>query len=292
MTVSQPGGPATRVREIDRPPDEALRLAAQAAKRVRERATPVRIRFIERVMPDDAPPPLALLLRGGRGGEVRLKLLLALLWLGAGGQHDVQFPPHSYAALLGLPDRYGNGARRVNDAINWLRDHRFITVDRVPGQSPKITLLSELGTGRTYVVPGRAPKDPATGKATPENIYVQLPVTFWTKGWVAVLSTAATAMLLVLLLLERQALPVMMKRFAQGDELGVWVSPAEAIRRFDLSEDTRSRGFRELQRHGLVIVGRQRVHGDFERRRLRNVYTFFGFVLDAGPKGLRTDSGA
>ena len=48
MTVSQPGGPATRVREIDRPPDEALRLAAQAAKRVRERATPVRIEALDK----------------------------------------------------------------------------------------------------------------------------------------------------------------------------------------------------------------------------------------------------
>ena len=203
ISMSHPDRAATRAREFRRPSDEALRVAAQAAKRARDRATPVRIRFIERAQPEDPPPPLARVIRGGLGGEVRLKLLLALLWLGAGGQHDVQFPAHTYAALLGLPDRYTNGARRVNDALNWLRDHAFITIERVAGHEPKITLLSELGNGRPYVVPGQAPKDPETDKATLDNIYVRLPVAFWTKGWAATLSGPATAMLLVLLLLER-----------------------------------------------------------------------------------------
>lgn len=281
--MSHPDRAATRAREFRRPSDEALRVAAQAAKRARDRATPVRIRFIERAQPEDPPPPLARVIRGGRGGEVRLKLLLALLWLGAGGQHDVQFPAHTYAALLGLPDRYTNGARRVNDALNWLRDHAFITIERVAGHEPKITLLSELGNGRPYVVPGQAPKDPETDKATLDNIYVRLPVAFWTKGWAATLSGPATVMLLVLLLLERTPARVLMQRWADGDELGVWVSPDQAIRRFDLSEDTRSRGFRELVRHGLVFVDRQRVHGDFEWRRVRNVYMLVADAMDHAP---------
>ena len=286
--MPHPDRAATRAREFGRPSEEALRIAAQAAKRVHGRTTPVRIRFIERAQPDadDPPPPLARVIRGGRGGEVRLKLLLALLWLGAGGQHDVQFPAHSYAALLDLPDRYGNGARRVNDALNWLRDHAFITIERKPGQTPKITLLSELCNGGPYVVPGKATKDPATKKATPDNIYIQLPVAFWTKGWAATLSGPATAMLLVLLLLERSQdtdLDRLLQRLAEGDKPGVWVSPDRAIRRFDLSEDTRSRGFRELAQHGLVSIDRQRVHGDFEGVRVRNVYMLLRSALDLEP---------
>ncbi len=175
--------------------------------------------------------------------------------------------PYSFAALLGLPEQFGKGARRVNDALNWLRDHAFITLERTPGKEPKVTLLSELGDGRPYLVPGRAAKNRKTGKATPDNLYIQLPVGFWTDGLAATLSGRATAMLLVLLLLER----------SPGDKFGdLWASPGEALRRFDLSEDTRYRGFRELAQHGLVMVDRQPVRGDLEARRarrVRNVYT-------------------
>jgi hypothetical protein len=68
------------------------------------------------------------------------------------------------------------------------------------------------------------------------------------------LSAAATAMLLVLLVLERSSRGVMAQRLLQEDAPGVWVSPDQAIHRFDLSEDTRSRGFRELERQGLVMT--------------------------------------
>jgi hypothetical protein len=273
-----PGPPAAKVHGLREPSDETYQLAARASKRAHARATPVRIRFIERAQAEDPPPPLARLLRGGRGGEVRLKVLLALLWLGSGGDHVVRFPAHSFAGLLGLPDRYVNGARRVNDALNWLRDHDFIAIQRVPGREPKITLRSELGTGDPYVVPARAPKNPTTGKATADNVYVQLPVSYWTRGWAVKLSGSATAMLLVLLLLERSARGRPAER--ELEQPGVWVSPDEAVRRFDLSEDTRSRGFGELRRHGLVLVARQPVNADFGWRRVRNVYTLFQPVMD------------
>ena len=62
---------------------DALDYAEIVARRVHGRAAPVRRLFVERALPD-SPPPLATLLRGGRGGEVRLKLYLSILWFAGG----------------------------------------------------------------------------------------------------------------------------------------------------------------------------------------------------------------
>lgn len=213
---------------------------------------------------------MAQLLRGGRGGQVRLKLLLALLWLGGGQDHEVNFPAHSFARLLDLEDPPGRGARRVNDALNWLHGHRLIKLTRNPGHPATVKLLDETGTGLPYAIPARALADPESGRASPANVYIKLPAAFWTRGWAATLSAPAIAMLLVLLVLEREN--------NRSDDL--WVSPGEAKRRFDLSEDTRSRGFKDLEACGLITVGRQPVHADFDWTRVRNVYTLWTFLLD------------
>lgn len=251
--------------------DEAWEAADAAARRVKRRLTPVRVRFVRRADPFQSPPPLARMLRGGRGGEVRLKSYLALLWLAGGGrEHTVRFTARTYASLLGLHNPAVSGARRVNDALCWLEREQFITVARRPGHEPLITLLSDAGTGTPYVPPGAAEKDWASGKAEPDNVYVKLPPTFWTGGWAAALPGPALAMLLVTLDLRQRR---------------SWVSPREFALRYDLSEDTRSRGFAALRAAGLVDVGKQPVSRDrdgFEWRRVRNTYTFQPSVLDMG----------
>jgi hypothetical protein len=54
---------------------------------------------------------------------------------------------------------------------------------------------------------------------------------------------------------------------------GLWFSPGQADLRFGLSEDTRSKGLRELRAAGLITAHRQPVAADtFDFQRLRNVY--------------------
>src|SRR5580698_2726011 len=60
--------------------------------------------FVRRENTPEAVPPLALLLRGGQGGEVRLKLYLTMLLLAVQPPFDIRdsFPAGSWAAALGL----------------------------------------------------------------------------------------------------------------------------------------------------------------------------------------------
>lgn len=58
----------------------------------------LRINFVEAT--SDQPQPLARLLRGGRGGAVRLKLYMAMLWMAAKEPHDVTFPDRAWAELF------------------------------------------------------------------------------------------------------------------------------------------------------------------------------------------------
>jgi hypothetical protein len=253
---------------VELPSPDALAAAQALARRNHGRAAQVRRLFVER---DNTtrPTPLALTLRGGRGGQVRLKTYLSMLWLAAAPPHDASYPARAWATLLDLPDPSGNGARRVNDAIAWLGKHNFLDIEFRPGHPNRVTLLDESGDdsrGR-YRVPGAAYNKAKARKADVDVLakhrYVQLPATFWTSGWLAVLSGPAVAMYLVLLA-EQAGHP-------EGREL--WFSPDAARLRYVLSEDTRSRGLDELRRAGLVAVRRRPVATDiFDVQRFRNVY--------------------
>jgi hypothetical protein len=252
---------------VRRPTPEVLVAAEAVARRNKGRPAQLRRSFIER---EDVqqPTPLARMIRGGRGGTVRLKLYLSILWLAAAPPHDVAYPARAWATLLGLPDPGGRGARRINDAISWLEEQRFLTVEAVPGHPNRLTLLEESGTGRRYRVPGAAYSKGKKREIKPEVLerhrYVKIPPEFWTSGWLATLSASGVAMLLVLLA-EKSG------RSYYSDD--VWLSPDVARMRYVLSEDTRGAGLDELRRAQIVTVKRRSVGGDvFDRRRFRNVY--------------------
>jgi hypothetical protein len=156
----------------------------------------------------------------------------------------------------------------VRDAIVWLERRSFIRLERAPGRPAKVFLQREDGTDRRYVIPAKAPKDKSTGKLHESDWYVRLPASFWTNGWSASLSTAAISILLVMLVLAR----------AGGEWF--WISPAEARRRFALSEDTWTRGTAELRKVGLIEVGRQTVSEEFGWKRVRNRYALDLSALD------------
>lgn len=132
------------------------------------------------------------------------------------------------------------------------------------GQPNRITLLDEGGRGVAYRLPGDAyNKARGTGEEW-RHRYIQIPDTLWTNGWLATLSGAALAMLLVLFgeLGQRDA-----------TKTDIWFSPSRAQKIYGLSEDTRSKGLRELRTAGLITARKRAVSRDvLDFRRLRNTY--------------------
>jgi len=248
------------------PTPAALNAAEALSKRNHGRKTQLRRLFVERT-DVVAPTPLARMLRGGRGGHVRLKAYLSMQWLAAAPPHDFSYPSRAWATLLDLNDPATAGARRISDAVGWLEANNFVTIETIPGHPNRITLLNEAGTGRRYTVPGSAYSKAKTRKAEPEVLqrhrYIQIPAQFWTSGWMATLSGTAIAMYLVLLCEQGGD--------SEGREL--WLSPDLARKRYCLSDDTRSAGLNELRRAGLTTVFRRPIASDvFDVQRYRNVY--------------------
>lgn len=261
----------------------SLEYAEDVARRVDKRSVPVRNGFVERLDPaatNDAP--LAVLMRGGQGGAVRLKLLLAMLWFSVRPPHETSYPARGWAGLLGLDEYETNGARRVTAAIEWLETNALVRVVRQPGVPSKVFLLDERATGKAYKLPFKAleAKRAAGGEESRDDYYLTLPVDFFTRGWLAVLSAPAVAMLLVMVLEAKYS----------GRMTGLWHSPAQAKARFGLSQDTRTAGLQELEKYGIVDRRTRPVSpGVFDMKRRRNIYDLHVEQLFADPGQPRPD---
>lgn len=192
-------------------------------------------------------PPLARLIQGGRGGEVRLKLYLCITMMATGKPYDLRAnpTPSRWARLLALPPN--TGARRVSANLKWLDDNEYISLQPRAGLPPMITLLSAHGDGGEYV------------RASEEGRYVGVPIEFWTLGWVLDLSPTGIALLLVLMEL-------------QGGYKEPRYAPRYRRLEYGISSDTWTRARKELASHGLLAVHRVPQGGDFDYRRLRNTY--------------------
>ncbi len=224
-------------------------------------------------------PPLAGLLSGtgsggggGRGGHVRAKLYVSLLWVAAKSPYTVSRPARAWAALLGLPDPETSGVRRVQQALRDLQDRKFIELEDRGGQPSLITMLSETGTGRPFVPAPEAYNDAQVKKKSPRILarhqYFRVPSALWTEGHISQLSGAGFAMLLALLSEVR----------GQAPEQGVWFSPDRAKARFGFAASTRREGLDQLRDLGLVhtttrSVSERGTYIDFARRRNVHVVT-------------------
>jgi hypothetical protein len=204
------------------------------------------VRFVRAELP---PPPLVQMLRGGQGGEIRLKLYLTLTLLATKPPHRItrEISARTWAEMLGVPDPEVNGARRVRDALTWLHEHHFVKVDRHQGRPPQMQLLDPVGSGGAY----RRPSTP----------WVSLPVSYWTEQWITRLSGTATALLIILIDLTsgKRRLPV---QSLTGEEK----------RRYGLSADSWTRATAELVGQGLITVGRSTAGRGLEWKRNRNTY--------------------
>jgi hypothetical protein len=205
-------------------------------------------------------PPLSRLVggkRGGRGGEVRLKVYLCLTLVAVRRPYDIRdISPRAWARALGLPDPNGSGARRVSDALDWLRDAKLIELRRHSGGSPTVKLLSPTGDGGEYSWRGG-------------GRYLRLPLGFWTEEWITRLSATAIALLLVVLEMQGGRKP----------DKRPWIAGPDKGR-YGLSDDTWARARKELEAAGLLTVERA-MHGeDFDVMKLRNTYWIDADRLD------------
>jgi hypothetical protein len=214
--------PAQRLTILTRLPSATSKTMLQSlVTRSKRSVVPFELGFVRRSVDEASlpPPPLARMLRGGRGGEVRLKLYMSIQLIAVSHPYNVTRSASSWAALLSLPDRGVNGARRVNDAIRWLEQHQLIRVERRRGGPPEVINLRQLGTGDPYVRP------------PPRAGYINVPVSFWKNGWIVTLSPAAIAMWLITNEMQH----------GRNSPDDVWVSPLIAKERYDLSDDTRTK---------------------------------------------------
>lgn len=277
QNMANAGQPAADVRT----PSATAMHAAESAGRRAKKDAPVRHRFFQRDQVGEPDPPLARVLRGargGRGGDVRLRLYLSMLWL-VRDDSTLSYPARSWAALLGLDEPETKGARRIKDALVWLSENRFVDMRRLAGHDSQIQLLDDAGSGQRYELPGaaynrlRAQSAEAKAKA---HLYTRMPAALWTNGWLSLLSGSAIGMLLILMYESQRAqMPT------------VWISPSLADLRYGLSEDTRSKGVLQLEQAGLVHTHRRAVAPDaFDYRKFRNVYELRTEVLMQGPASL------
>ncbi len=253
----------------------AQEFAASLGARRRDAGAPVRTVFVA----DEGVqrPPLARLLSGpeggggGRGGQLRAKLYVSLLWVAAKEPYTVVRPARAWAALLGLPDVETNGVRRVQEALRDLQERRFIALEDRGGYPSVVTLLNETGDGSPFTPAPEAHNSLLQKKAgeavLAQHRYFRVPTKVWTEGHIAQLTGPGFAMLLALLSENRGQ-----------DKPGVWFSPGRARERFGVADSTRRDGLRQLQQLGLVdtskrVISERGTYIDFARRRNVHVIT-------------------
>jgi hypothetical protein len=259
-TVPPPATSASSFRT--RPSDLTLQVAEGFAERGGDHPAQLREFFI-RSRGGDGETPLATVLRGGRGGAVRLKLFLSILFVSKWSPHETAYPSQTWAELLGLEDPQGKGARRIADAIGWLEAHDLLAVQRRAGWPMVLTPMNESMNKEPY----RRPWDD-------DDYYRQIPVSFWTKGWIEILSGPAVAVFLVLL--HQHGTPAA----APHD---IWLSAKLRAASYGISEDTMGRGIAELKFHDIISVRRRPQGTRFDYTRLRNIYRLNLDALDRGP---------
>ncbi|MGW6983671.1 hypothetical protein ACWGE1_30220 [Streptomyces sp. NPDC054932] len=224
---------------------ESLRkAAAKAARSGNVSFSPSFVRSFEA----DGPPPLARLIQGGRGGEVRLKTYLSIVMMATAAPFDVKRPPtpQAWSRLLLLPKE--SGPRRIANNIKWLSEKGFIELGPRRGYAPcAIQLLSMDGKGGEFE------------RASLMGRYVGVPIQFWTNGWILALS--ATAIALLFALLE-----------SQGGHATPRYVTKDRRESYGISHNSWTEGRKELERHKFLTVTRVPQGSDFDYQRLRNSY--------------------
>lgn len=231
------------------PSSQATYLLEQAVLRSKRTVGIQLMPTFVRISPPATWSPLGKMLRGGRGGEVRLKLYLTMILVATRKPHEItdEIPASVWAEMLDLSEPKTVGARRVSDALQWLQTNRYVLLDSKRGRPPKIALLSVSGDGTPY--------------ARGQGQYISVPLDLWQHHWITNLSGRSVALLLILLDLQGGRTP--------GDPPSL---TANRRKRYDVSDDTWKRAQDELVSAGLLHVDPRKTGDIFEVRRVRNTY--------------------
>lgn len=232
-------------------------------------SAPIRSAFVRDLTGGQQPTCLSRLVgMRGRGGEVPLKLLIALIWRSASPPFDTRISARKWAELLGLSDAAHLGARRVTDGFQTLAGLNLIDIEKRRGEASIITLLEESGTGAEYTLPkGRG------------DLYFHIPAQLWLTGKIQLLSAPAIGMLMA----------VLAELDPKDPQRHVWWSTKVFPQRIGLSPSSRSRGTKELIEAGLLEVKRVPIpttanRTSFSEERVRTLYIPTGDALPAATK--------
>jgi hypothetical protein len=251
---------------------------ARAFGQRRGAGAPVRRDFLDR--PEGGNSPLSLLLSGanasrgggGRGGRLRVALVLTLLWRLAKSPHTTIRPARYWAELLQLEEPDKAGARAVRSTLLELERRGFVRTEaRGPGKVPEIILMDESLRGIDYKLPYlQAMEEGDAG----DTSYFRVPESFWSTGLCTKLSGAGLAMYLIA-----------MSRAGWGNQPSFWLSPTQFRAQYGLGDSTRKKGLRELVdleviTHELRSIDRDG-HAGY-RRFQRSVYTVAAAYRVAG----------
>uniref|UniRef100_UPI003F495E7C hypothetical protein n=1 Tax=Amycolatopsis sp. CA-082387 TaxID=3239918 RepID=UPI003F495E7C len=256
----------------------ASEFAAKLGTRRRDAGAPIRNLFVADDRPDSKPTMARLLSSGptgggGRGGQLRLKLYLSLLWVCAAHPYEAIRPARAWAALLGLDDPEGHGSRRIQETLRELQERKLVRLRNRGGSPTGVTVLVEWGDGQGYEPPSETYNRFKKAGLQTQNWelavhrYFRVPSSLWTDGLITRLDGPALAMLLILRC-EQQS----------KDGTPVWFSPDRAASRFGLSESTRRLGLQKLRALGLVVTDTKNLSesGDFiDLVRKRKVHTLY-----------------
>lgn len=229
------------------------------AQSVKRDTCPVRRSFVERELGSPALTPLASLLRtqtstGGRGGALRISLLLTLIWVIARPPYSTSRVAAYWAELLGRDDPRGEGARAVRDALHEIADRDFVEL-RSSGAQTSITLRNEAAPLGEDGEP--TPYEPPYSK----DAYLQVPRTFWSEGLAGELSGAGVAMYLCALAMTR------------SEDPEFFISSGYFEDRYCISRSSRKRGLAELVERGILTFTVEESIDEMTFRKLRrNVY--------------------
>lgn len=249
-------------REVREAPTEAARIAMEYIVSVSRRTAGLQLPHSFLRDYSKAPfPPLARLVQGGRGGEVRLKLYLTACLVASAPPYEYvrQTPARAWADLLNLEDPPGRGASRVSTAFSWLHENSFLDVDRRKGRPPRFRLLNTALDRTQYQRPIRD--------------YVSVPLGLWRQHWISALSAAELGVLLAILDGPGDDAPGGKPRFLTEEQK----------ERYGLSEDSWTRATRQLVRLGLIELRRGVTGGIMQHNRMRNIYRFPDPSFDTPP---------
>ncbi|WPO88874.1 hypothetical protein SCB71_21190 (plasmid) [Herbiconiux sp. KACC 21604] len=176
-------------------------------------------------------------------------MLITTLMMATRPPHDTKVSAKELAEMLHLPDPESAGSRRVNKAFADLQENELVRRERNPGHVPSTVVLFPGGGGEEW------------DDTKLQEGYITLPIELWERGWIVTLSGTAIALLVILRELTG----------GRSAPRGIYVE-AHRKREYGLSDDTWTKGTKELREAGLLRIIEEVETSRGEPRR-RNLHT-------------------